>query len=164
LYILIRLLKIDVLKKDIERLLTNQCSNEEANAIINYLKSNPELISEYLSEDEWVNFTAGQSLQTYISKNIWNEVRKQTIQKRVSVFNLRTISVAASVLIIFISGILFLQKRDEALVKVPTNATSPIIFVSNDNKTNFIIKLSDSSIVELYPNSSISYPKYLIKT
>lgn len=150
-------------KEDIERLFNNKCSVDEATAIINYLDSNPDLIAQYLREDEWENFKTSQTIAPNISKNIWLEVQKQTIQHKGKIFNLRKLAVAASLLIIVLSGIWFWRLKDESIVKISTNTKSVIKFVSNYNKTNSFIQLSDSSVVELYPNSTISYQEIFDK-
>jgi ferric-dicitrate binding protein FerR (iron transport regulator) len=144
-------------KEDIERLFNNRCGIEEATAIINYLDTNPNLIAQYLQEDEWENFKTSQTISPNISKNIWFEVQKQTIQQKSKIFNLRKLAVAASLLVIVLSGIWFWRLREESIVKIPSKTKSFIKFVSNYNKTNSIIQLSDSSVVELYPNSTISF-------
>ncbi|MBY0481865.1 MAG: FecR family protein [Chitinophagaceae bacterium] len=150
-------------KEDIERLFTNKCSVEEATAIITYLDTNPELITEYLEEDEWEKFKASQTMPRNISKDIWKEVQKHTIQKKATIINLRKLSVAASILIIFLVGIWFLKTRNESIVKIPTKTKSQIKFVSNYTKTKTIVQLSDSSIVELFPNSTLSYQEVFDK-
>jgi ferric-dicitrate binding protein FerR (iron transport regulator) len=150
-------------KEDIERLFTNNCSVEEATAIITYLDSNPALISEYLQEDEWENFRASQTIAPIISKNIWKEVQKQTNQQKGKIIQLGKLSVAASILIIAFAGIWFLKTRNESVVKISSNTKSAIKFVSNYNKTNSVLQLSDSSVVELFPNSTISYQEVFDK-
>ncbi len=150
-------------KEDIERLFNNKCSIDEAIAIINYLDSNPDLIAQYLPEDEWENFKTSQTIAPNISKNIWFEVQKQTIQQKGKIFNLRKLAVAASLLVIVLSGIWFWRLKDESIVKIPAKTKSVIKFVSNYNKTNSFIYLSDSSVVELFPNSTISFQEVFDK-
>lgn len=147
-------------KEDIERLFKNSCSVEEATAIINYLENNPSLVNQYLSESEWENFKSSQSISPNISKNIWQEVQKQTFKQKAPIFDLRKLAVAASLLIIILSGIWFLRHKEMSIVKGTPENKSAFKFVSNYNKSNTIIQLSDSSMVELFPNSSISYKEF----
>jgi hypothetical protein len=150
-------------KEDIDRLFNNRCSVEEATPIVNYLDSNPELIAQYLQEDEWENFKTSQTIAPKISKNIWLEIQKQTIHQKGKIFILRKLAVAASILIIVFSGIWFWKLKEEAIVKIPSNTIPVVKFISNYNKTNSIIQLSDSSVVELYPNSTISFQEVFDK-
>lgn len=146
-----------IVKEDIERLFKNQCSVEEAAAIINYLDSNPELISVYLDQTEWEVFKNEHSIRKQLSKKLWRNIEKDITGNRIRVFNWTKLSVAASIFIIFSTGLWYFNSKNENIVNVPLKELANIKFVSNNNKTNSVFRLPDSSIVELFPNSSISY-------
>jgi len=64
---------------------------------------------------------------------------------------------------IVISGIWIWKAKDDTIVKVTSKTKPEIKFVSNYTNKNSFIQLSDSSIVELFPNSTISYPELFEK-
>jgi hypothetical protein len=145
-------------KEDIDNLITNKCSLDEAVSIIQYLDEHPVILNEYFTNAEWENFKNDVKLSQNLSNKIWQNINENTANQKTTISIFKKLSIAASIAILIgIGWISFIKlsvdNNNHILVKVEI-ATKHI-----ENKTNipFIVKLPDSSIVELYPNSSISY-------
>jgi ferric-dicitrate binding protein FerR (iron transport regulator) len=145
-------------KEDIDKLITNKCSLDEAVLIVQYLDEHPELLNEYFTITEWGTFKHDLKLSQNLSNKFWQNISENTINQKRTISLFRKLSIAASIaLLIGLSWFSYknlFNKNNNVIVAKIAIATKNI-----ENKGNIplFVTLPDSSIVELYPNSSISY-------
>jgi transmembrane sensor len=147
-------------KEQIERFLRSECSLDEANTVIQYFEQHPEEIDVYLSDAEWEAFQAEAKLTAGKSADLWKNIEVNTIRpsKGRLVF-LKPLLAAASVVLILFAGWWFLAHNNNSKVNTPVNNTESFAnkFIQNTGTEMMLVKLPDSSSVQLMPASSISF-------
>jgi hypothetical protein len=142
-----------------ERFFTGKCSSGEAQMIQQYFADNPEELDKYFNISEWDNAGSDEGLPSKISEGIFKAVKNSSYNrtnKRKLI--IEKLSVAASVIVLL--GIFIFMHNDKATDKSITQVTKvkPVLLHNiNNDKTNKIIWLSDSSRIELLPGSELSY-------
>jgi transmembrane sensor len=130
----------------------------DAAIVYAWLKENPSKLEAYIGEEEWENFRPVDVLSPEISGKLWNGIKKNTNSPEVRYSYFRWIAVAASILLAaalpwhFIS-----EKRKTSIVSAEAIVTTKSIVNNTSQRMTFT--LSDGSIVELLPNSRLSYRK-----
>jgi ferric-dicitrate binding protein FerR (iron transport regulator) len=106
----------------------------------------PTKLKEYFGEEEWENFQPNDVLSPDVSCKIWNNIDKSPASPKSYYSYFKWIGVAASVvLVVVLSWLFILKKQKTSMVSASTAARS--------------LTLSDGSIVDLLPNSTLSYPE-----
>lgn len=145
-------------KEDIDKLIINKCSLDEAALLVQYLDEHPALLNEYFTITEWENFKYDLKLNQNLSNKFWENISEQTVNKKRTIPLFRKLSIAATVaLLIGLSWFSYKKissHNNRALITKVQMATKHI---ENKKSSPLLVTLPDSSIVELYPNSSISY-------
>ena len=150
-------------KEDIEKLVSNRCSLNEATKIILFLDKHPEILANYFTLEEWESFKYTTNIDTKLSNKLWFNVKHNTIKPKATVFYLRKFSVAASIIFILGIGIwsLILQKNFQS-TNINLN-NSNLTKIDNESRINKTVILPDSSVVVLYPNSSLIYNRFIFR-
>lgn len=145
-----------VTKQTISDFFEGRCSAEEAIAVKALLEENPDLLNEYFGEAEWDAFQPEQTLASETGLKLWQKVDKKTRSVSYTLY-IRRMAVAASILLVLgLSWIIFNKTRS---AKVITEAGIKTRDIFNNTAEKMVLRLSDSSIVELMPNSLLSYPE-----
>lgn len=114
---------------------------------------NPNNLKEYPGEEEWENFQPTDVLSPDVSGKLWNNIHKTTGPAPYSHF--RWMAAAASVLVVGLSW-LFIFKNQKTTIAGA--AVVPIAqHISNNTPQKKALTLTDGSLVELSPGSTISY-------
>ncbi|MBS0029219.1 FecR family protein [Chitinophaga sp. 22321] len=149
----------------IGRFFANECTAAEAAAVAGYLEQHPEVLNQWISEQEWEEFESTAHLSPAFSEVMLEEVKKETTTpvKRVSRKWGWTVAAAAAAA----AGILTLnfwsshkQQTGTATVQGPIAAaaiTNRDTVVVNREQTKIRIPLEDGSIVELGSNSQLKW-------
>ena len=145
-------------KEDVNRLIANECSLEEAILITQYLDEHPELFSEYFTIDEWVNFKDDLKISHKQSSKMWQNISHNLFGEKKTFSLFKKLSVAASIVLIIAIGWLvypkiYLNTSNSAL----SHSGLSVNYIENKKNTILSVTLPDSSMVELYPNSSLRY-------
>lgn len=106
--------------------------------------------------NEWENFQPADALSPELSGKLWNNINKNSPSPRHSYF--KWIAVAASVVLVLGLSWQFILKKQKAGV-TSAAAIAGIKDVVNTTSQKMMLTLGDSSTVELFPNSTLSYPE-----
>lgn len=147
---------MQISKELIEAFFLHQCTPEEAQKVVDYLKANPGEVENYLPVEEWQ--TSGN--MTLLPQEFWNRhwdaIQSGNARGRM-VRTLKRISIAAIFLIALgISVFYFVQKPSISESKTADISED---FKTDENKTQSMqsLTLLDGSVVELAPKASITY-------
>lgn len=136
-----------------------RCSAAEAAAVEVYLDKHPDALEKYWSEADWQRFDTGQALDPGMSEQYWQRIADATATPvRVLPFAWQKIAAAVSVLLVLGLSWLVLFNRHVFSSGPQQDTASPMQVVFNNTKEAMLVRLSDSSEVELMPNSGLSYP------
>ncbi|WP_293312213.1 FecR family protein [Pedobacter sp. UBA5917] len=151
-------------QKLVEQFFAGQCTAEEARMVSKFLAddNNREI---YLNSEEWEHFEPKEKVDAEISDRIYVNILDHIHNvKETRRIRLRYLAYAASVALIFTVGLLTynfnsrqVSKSDVATLKQHGTSTRIAKFLTNTSDTKQIYTLPDGSIVELDPNSEVSY-------
>jgi transmembrane sensor len=141
----------------IRQFINNQCSAADAEKVAAYLQSHPEVLREYLSEEEW-EATEPADLPAVISEHMLSNIEKKMRPVK-RMYRYVAAAAATLVAVSLLSMYLFSGKQKEArplaytkqqpqLIKKVNNGTQPVEFI-----------LSDQSKITLAPGGTVSYPE-----
>lgn len=138
----------------IQKFFDKQCTATEAAEISAFLKSNPEILDQYLNKSEWDNLVEGDNKTDAFWAEVWQNIEARK-QQRTKVLTLKKITVAASILLVLGLGTWIYVKH------TPTPETSTLVvsqktIVNNTANIKQVI-LSDGSVVQLSPNSELTF-------
>ncbi|MEI6265895.1 MAG: FecR family protein [Sphingobacteriia bacterium] len=169
----------------IQRFFNNNCTKEEAAAVVQFLKEHEDVLDSYLPKEEWDQINHLESLPKDEAEHMYNFIEKELfgIQYSKKVFaivkkmNQKWTLAAACVLLFIASTIVYiLPKKDDSTVFTSTNKKIP--FVSNKKNTNTLFKwvtienksrqikkyqLNDGSTVHLSPKASIQFTSQFVE-
>lgn len=152
-------------KEIFEKFLSNQCTDSEAEAVLAYFKEHPGELESYIPLDDWLAEDKA-ALDRTVSARILQHIRKiYPPVKRANVTRLITrYAVAASLTgIVVLAGIKWFTGTAKPATKATVASTQHTggaqewKTVENKAKQAMLIRLSDSSVATLYPNSSLRY-------
>ena len=155
---------MELTEGSIQRLLQGNLTINEAKQMFALLKANPEWIENYFTESEWISFkeTANekltqnklqQTLDAIKAKAFVDENKKA--KPRVVNMLIRTASVAAAILLLFIGG--WWIHNNTINKDAVASTINDTIFKQNNTDTIQVFALSEGSSIELTPQASISY-------
>jgi transmembrane sensor len=151
-------------QKLVEKFFSGQCTAEEARIVSKFLaeENNREI---YLNSEDWEHFEPTEKVDGSVSDrmyvNVLDHIHSTLETKRT---RLRYLAYAASLALIFTVGMLVykfsgsqISRSNVAVLKKPEVSTRVAKFLTNTSKIKQVYTLPDGSIVELDPNSEISY-------
>lgn len=126
----------------------------ESDAIARYLETHPEVLKEFLNEQEWNGFVAGQQLSETERARIFDAIRERTALPAGS--RVRRLypwlATAAAVLLAVAGAWFFFFKKSP----VPDTLAREQSYV-NPGRDTMEIRLNDGSLVKLAPESSLQF-------
>jgi len=133
-----------------------KCNAGEAAVVEAWLKENPAKLKEYLGIEEWEDFEPAHVLSTDVSGRLWNNIRKDATSIPVPNLYLRWAAIAASVVLVV--GLLWQfisigQKTGKTAASTAATAKN----IVNTTAQKMTLTLSDGSMVDLSPGSTLSY-------
>jgi ferric-dicitrate binding protein FerR (iron transport regulator) len=151
--------------KLVEKFFAGQCTAEEARMVSKFLEepSNREI---YLNPSDWEDFVVEESVSEEISDRVYVNVLDQIHEKKEAKrVKLKYLAYAASVAIVFSAGWLVYKAKpasEVALTQVIKQVEKqPVLrvatFFTNNSKAKKNYTLPDGTIVELGPNSEVSF-------
>jgi transmembrane sensor len=146
----------------IKKFLNNQCTNTEARAVRQYFEENAAEMEMYMPLNDWL-VNDEKSLNEAVSDRmlhniheIYNNKKQVSIRKRLVRY-----SVAASLtgLVVLAGLTLFTGKPtiEQTLTAIDPDNIQALKRVENVSEFTMEVKLPDSSVVTLYPHSSLQY-------
>ncbi|QHS58832.1 FecR family protein [Chitinophaga agri] len=146
------------------RFFNNQCTQEEARDVAIYLQAHPEVLAKYLPEEEFLTLKEGDDFPEGVShewlKNIHQQTRVNSRTKWV-----KRLAIAAVMSGMLIGGVLILVDRDVRKAKTVADRSPAAFpaeaqeFQANRSDKAMVIVLSDGSVAELQPASTMVYSK-----
>jgi ferric-dicitrate binding protein FerR (iron transport regulator) len=151
---------MEVTKTLIKNYFEDNCTQEEAAIVSQYLLEHPEVMEEWLPEQEWETFEGKTQLSTDQSNRWYAKIEQEKGKKYGRLVSSRWLRIAVAAVIagILLSVYLFVQPPRE---KEAPLAAQPHIPANHEkrfyNNSQQIIShvLDDGSIVTLHPNSLI---------
>lgn len=142
----------------INRFFTGQCSYKEKKYVARYFEEHPLEADKYFVD--WINTSKwSDPIDNNITKRIFKNVHNSIAEKK----GLRkkwyvSLSSIAAIILLCVGIRYFIKQQPvnefRRVIHVKPN---PIVTYSNNKSVIDKITLSDSSVIELYPNSTISY-------
>ena len=128
----------------------DRCSKEEAEAVYKHLQENPRILRDYFPEEEWMEFNAVEVPTEPWSEDVWKKIRPAKIRL------IHLIRVAAAIVVIG-SGVF--AYRYYNTMRAPRMLVASTIIrdttLTNSSPGPRRDTLTDGSVVELYPGSSL---------
>lgn len=152
-----------VTKELIERFFRNECTREEQELVLAFFDSNPEKIGKHLDENEWENFAVTESMDSSLSKKLFENIRDRTTRRSNKVKLIRRIAIAATmVLCLGVAWMYFSNNHQEAVLakgnyKQADSTTYVLRHETNRTGKDKEIYLEDGSLVVLSNNSELAY-------
>lgn len=147
----------------IEKFLKNQSTDAEAAVVEQYFKEHPDEVEQHIPLKHWMTDNM-KPLAPSVSERMLRHIREAYTIKRpaAAIKKLVRYSVAASIagLVVFMSLKLFTGMQASGDREVVANHTEDIQALKTiENKTGQVVqvKLPDSSVATIYPNSSLEY-------
>lgn len=147
----------------IERFLNNQCDEQEAEQVTNYLKNvSPEELNQYLNDNEWQNqhIPIDQHLPDEIRDQMWVDLTKKTaLYKTPSVVYLKRFLAAACVISVLLTGYYFYTAKTNGATEYSKQGETAKIKISKQNTTeeDQNLLLPDGTNMILKPGASLYY-------
>lgn len=144
----------------IKKYFDNECSAEEAEEVISYLRSNPDILSQYMTEKDWELFGEGRKSRN--KQKSWAVIADAIgIEKDRNKSKVKWLYRAVAACIVFIVGVVFVS-RMSSKDETPSDKIEALVFhkgktIFNPSTTDMEVTLPDHSVVVLCPNSSIVY-------
>jgi transmembrane sensor len=148
-------------KELIERFFKNKCTLEEQEQVMNFFKSNPDLFEKHLNEKDWENFETPQRLNPALSRKLRHKVQNNTYRRKTIVRPITKIAVAASIVLVLTLGLTYFKRNSTQLahttIQDPKTLSPQFIQKTNTTDRTLALIMTDGSLVQLEPNSTISY-------
>lgn len=152
----------------IRRFLANECTAAEAAAVAGYLEQHPEVLDQWVSEEEWEEFESTDHLSPAFSEAMLEEVRKEMPAAPVKRITGKWWAIAAAAMVAGLLTLTFWPSGNEknrsgmsapsiAATTTTTTTTHPEKIVVNKEQGKIRIPLEDGSIVELGRNSQLKW-------
>lgn len=145
-----------VTKEQIERFFRYQCSPSEADAVVRYFEQHPDELAQYMPEEEWAGYEFNNELDSRRAGQLLHNIKNRTIgaaaeKKRPVIYYL---AAAAAIIAVAFFGWQYLFKDTDRPKEGPAFQARVI---ANTTSALMNIRLPDSSLVSLSPNSTIFY-------
>jgi transmembrane sensor len=153
---------MQITKQQIARFLHNECAAEEAKQIADYLSQHPNVLNDFLDEQEWQQFKTESQVDPEKDQAMLTAIQQN---KNKRLFRVRTstwMRVAAAVLL-FVSGWVIYQQMSRPTAPAKNSNDLPVamvrreVILSNTTKKEARYVLEDSSTIILSKNSTVTY-------
>ena len=144
----------------IERFFLKQCTPEEAQQVAAYLKQNPFVLEQYLSNEEWQSLVADNNLPDELWDEIWRNIKAKNKAKIIAIRLKRFAAAASVIMLVALAIYYFIPAKQTAPQQIAQQIVAPSTehkTVTNTTKKVMTIVLEDSSVVEISPKSSIQF-------
>jgi transmembrane sensor len=148
--------KADLFKKFLE----NNCSEEEASLVLQYLESEPSLLDQILEKSEWDEIDTSIPIPPTVELEMCKNVASKTMRP---IFRIGKSALAAAAMLSgLVLGLIVLYHSTRELpvedrYATRRETTDNIQKISNNTAANKQIILADNSTVTLFPGSSVEY-------
>jgi transmembrane sensor len=151
-----------ITKERIVKFFEDRCSAEEADEIYRYLQENPEWISTWFKEEEWVTFRHTEDLPQNWSRHILEKIDLAKSPREGRVRWTTGLKVAAAMIGILLGFVIVWQryvKKDGLSAETTTFSAEVGKDTTLINRKGALqrVKLDDGSVVELSPASRLSF-------
>ncbi len=153
-----------VTKELMERFFNDECSAEEKQHVMEYMKANADEFAHYLDENEWEQFKYAAKTDDALSRRLFANIQQQTTKKTKRIKLIRNIAAAAAVLLLLLSGWKYFSGSNVNLQQpvAVMGKTGDSVVVVTRHETNYsgkdkTIQLEDGSLVILANRSEIVY-------
>lgn len=150
----------------IKRFFKKQCTPDEAMQVAEFLKSNPAVLDNYLSETEWNEAEINDLVHEDFWNEVWHGIQKKK-QTGAPILWFKYSAVAACIIFIFCLSYYFIENKtrgnNETISNINAENKSTLVRIVQhkrvENTTTKTLRLSldDGSRIILSPNSIISY-------
>lgn len=138
----------------IQRFFDKECTANEAAEISAFLKSNPQVLDQYLNKSEWDNLVENDNKTEAFWDELWQNIQNRK-QKPVKLITFKRIAAAATIIgILGFCGWFYNQQTASPVTKQVGFAYKTIR--NNGNGIKQVV-LDDGSTVQLSPNSTLSF-------
>jgi transmembrane sensor len=141
----------------IRRFLEKNCTEQEAEQVISFLKQHPELLEKYLGFEEW-QMAKPVDKETAFWDGVWQQIELRKAKRKHAI--IRRLAVAASLIFAISVGVLWLGRKAEApaVAAVESSSIESARRVRmNVSDSTISIILPDNSSVLLSPRSMVTY-------
>lgn len=144
--------------ENIHKFFTQQLSAEESDQIFRYLTDHPEVLNQYLNEEEWENAAAAPPLTGELKSRIWSRIDAQMANRATAgkTVRLRPWAVAAATFFLA-AGLWWLYQEQKPPAAPATAFRSTQKRVENGGKDTLTLYTPDGSMVRLLPKSILVY-------
>lgn len=144
--------KMEVTTELIKKFFLKQCNEDEARAVVTFLRENPDVLDEHLGKDEWDLEVVGNKSEEFWSQ-IWNNIQgKKRIWPPFGKY-----AVAASIIGALLLAILYFHPKSIVTKDIAKIEKSRKIKLLNNGTSIMTYALSDGTKVNLSPGSSLEY-------
>lgn len=145
----------------VDRFFKGQGNSEEAEAVLAYLESNPEVLERHLSKREWDQVEATSAkIPELQSERMLKHIRLAISKKPARKFTIKYIAIAASLLIIAGAFFFILNLQRPHSEHQTASASAGLKFIRNQSKNVKRFVLDDGSAVDLDSGAEISLPQH----
>jgi ferric-dicitrate binding protein FerR (iron transport regulator) len=144
----------------IYRFFRDQCTPEEVEEIVSYFDQHPEVLEQYMGEEEWQQFSITDRLHPAVDNDMWKHisaVSEQTARKYSVLKTPRWVAAAAVTILIAVSAYLFVGRNKHPDTFLASSIRETTVVVNNTTPSIKTLVLDDGSTVYLQPNSSLQY-------
>jgi transmembrane sensor len=146
-----------ITQETITRFFNDDCTPQEAADVLAYLEANPQVLDGLANE--WDAFQNHEKLTPDFSNKIWNSINRETREAPVRSIYLKRFAAAASIAILLGAAWFFLFNKTTTSTGKEVLARQQMKTVENTTMASMMVRFSDSSVAELMPKSSITYPE-----
>ena len=146
----------------LQRFYDQQCSAEEADTVVSYLRNNPEVVEQWLGPD-WQQAGKDIPIPVAYRNELWKRVKASVeIEKPIRSIRVKQyISVAAAFILLLCSWMFFTTDKntDKTTAQLVHLQQEKPVFRTNTTNAPININMPDGSTVILDPGSVIKYAK-----
>ncbi|MFA4866606.1 MAG: FecR family protein [Pedobacter sp.] len=150
----------------VRKFFRNECSVEEALVVAKYLEENPQILDELIPQELWDEMDETSLMSASKKKNLLKTVSEQIQVKRKRPDLIRSLSIAASLLLILGLGWWIGLDTNNNLLKQTKQSgptTAYTLVKINYGKEDMVLKIADGSVIYLKPGGEIRYLEQLSK-
>jgi transmembrane sensor len=145
-----------------ERFFRNECTSEEKDRITLYLQEHPEELDKWLNEEEWENFEAAGDLPAFVSEKLFGRISEEQRKDRLPKILFRRLAAAACIALAIVAGWKFYPHRRQVSPSMTANRVASVDadtlqYARNNSGDKMTVALKDGSLIELYPESEVSF-------
>jgi len=149
----------------LKRFFSNQCTPEEARRVASYLQEHPDLLEQYLPEEEFLQLQEDGHFPEIVSQLWLKNIHQQTVSANSRRVWIKRLAIAAITAGVLVGGALLLLNRNqqkmaaanpEMTITIPSELQQ---LTTNTSRKAMAIVLPDGSVVRLLPAGTMIYNK-----